>query len=85
VRYCGDMKIAAIRETFADQWVATKVLKVDKANVPIAGEVIAHGLKKQQVYQAAKQHRALDPAARMFIFFTGDPIPAGVEAMLVLG
>ncbi|MBI3795628.1 MAG: hypothetical protein HY268_01480 [Deltaproteobacteria bacterium] len=79
------MKIIAIRETFTDQWVATKVLKVDKANVPIAGEVIAHGPKKQQVYRAAKQYRAQDPTARMFIFFTGDPIPAGVEAMLGLG
>jgi hypothetical protein len=79
------MKIVAIRETFTDQWVATKVLKVNRANVPIAGEVIAHGPKKQHVYQAAKQYLTKDPTARLFIFFTGDPIPAGVEAMLVLG
>src|SRR5262245_13878375 len=34
------MKIAAIRETFVEEWVAAEVTKVDKTDVPLAGEVI---------------------------------------------
>ena len=45
------MKIAAIREAFVDEWVATEVLKVDKADVPLAGQVITHSPDKQEVYQ----------------------------------
>ena len=76
------MKIAAMREAFTDQWVAAKVLKVDKTNVPLTGEVLSHSPEKQEVYQAAKAYLMQHPTARLFIFFTGDPIPEGVEAML---
>ena len=76
------MKIAAIREAFTDQWVAAKVLKVNKTNVPLTGEVLSHSPEKQEVYQAAKAYLMQHPTARLFIFFTGDPIPEGVEAML---
>ena len=81
-RYVLDMKIADMRTTFADQWVVAKVLKVDKTNAPLAGEVISHGPEKAAVYRAAKAYLMQHPTARLFIFFTGDPIPEGVEAML---
>ena len=76
------MKIAAMREAFTDQWVAAKVLKVNKTNVPLTGEVLSHSPEKQEVYQAARAYLMQHPTARLFIFFTGDPIPEGVEAML---
>lgn len=76
------MKIATMREAFTDQWVAAKVLKVDKTNVPLTGEVLSHSPEKQEVYQAAKAYLIQHRTARLFIFFTGDPIPEGVEAML---
>lgn len=78
------MKIAAIRETFVDEWVAAEVTKTDKADVPLTGEVIFHNPEKQCVYQGVKAHLARHPTARMFIFFTGDPIPEHVEVMLAL-
>lgn len=78
----SSMKIAAMREAFTDQWVAAKVLKVDRTNVPLTGEVLSHSSEKQEVYQAAKAYLMQHPTARLFIFFTGDPIPEGVEAML---
>jgi hypothetical protein len=78
------MKIAAIREAFADEWVAAEVTKVDKADVPLAGEVIAHSPGKQEVYQAVKAYLVRRPTARTFIFFAGDPIPEGLGVALAL-
>jgi hypothetical protein len=78
------MKITAIREAFADEWVATEVLKVDKADVPLAGQVITHSPDKQVVYQAVQAYLVRRPTARTFIFFTGEPIPEGVGVALAL-
>ena len=78
------MKIAAIRETFVDEWVAAEVTKVDKADVPLAGEVSAHSPDKQEVYQAVKAYLARRPTARTYIFFTGNPIPEGLGVALAL-
>jgi hypothetical protein len=72
------MKIAAIREAFADEWGAAEVLRVDKTDVPLAGQVITHSPDKQEAYQAVKAYLARCPTARMFIFFAGDPIPEDV-------
>jgi hypothetical protein len=79
------MNITAIRETFANEWVAAEVTKTDKADVPLASEVIIHSSEKQQVYQKAKTCLVQHPTARRFIFFTGDPIPENVEVMLAVG
>jgi hypothetical protein len=76
------MKIDAIRETFPDEWVAAEVTKVDKADVPVAGTVLTHSPDKSTVYQTGKAHRAQHPSTRVFLFFTGDPIPEGVEVAL---
>ena len=78
------LKIAAIREAFADEWVAAEVLRVDKADVPLAGQVITHSPDKQEVYQAVKAYLAQRPTARTYIFFTGNPIPEGLGVALAL-
>ena len=78
------MNIATIRETFVDEWVAAEVTKVDKADVPLAGEVITHSPDKQEVYQAVQAYLTRCPTARTFIFFTGEPIPEGVGVALAL-
>ena len=78
------MKIAAIREAFADEWVAVEVLRVDKADVPLAGQVITHSPEKQEVYKAAKAYLVQYPTARTFIFFAGAPFPDGVGIALSL-
>ena len=78
------MKIATIRKTFVDEWVAAEVTKVDKADVPLAGDVITHSPDKQEVYQAVQAYLARSPTARTFIFFTGDPIPEGIGVALAL-
>ena len=78
------MKISAIREAWADEWVATEVLKVDKADVPLAGQIIAHSPDKQEVYKAVKAYLAQRPTARTYIFFTGNPIPEGLGIAFAL-
>jgi hypothetical protein len=78
------MKIAAIREAFTDEWIAAEVTRVDRADVPLAGEVITHSPDKQEVYQVIKAYLVQHPTARTFIFFTGDPIPEGVGIALAL-
>jgi monomeric isocitrate dehydrogenase len=78
------MNIVTIRETFVDEWVAAEVTKTDKSDVPVAGEVIIHSPEKRQVYQKVKTYLTQHPTARIFIFFTGDPIPENVEVMLAL-
>jgi hypothetical protein len=78
------MNIAVMRKTFVDEWVAVEVTKTDKADAPLAGEVISHSPEKQYIYQAAKTYLTQHPTTRMFIFFTGDPIPENVEVMLAL-
>jgi hypothetical protein len=76
------MKIAAIRAAFAEEWVAVEVLRVDKSDVPLAGQVITHSPDKQEVYQAVKAYLEQRPTARTYIFFTGNPIPEGLGACL---
>jgi hypothetical protein len=78
------MKIAAIMEAFADEWVAVEVLRVDKADVQLAGQVITHSPDKQEVYKAVKAYLMQYPTARTFIFFARDPIPDGVGIVLAL-
>ena len=79
------LKISVIRETFQDEWVAAEVTKVDKADGPVAGRLITHSPTKHLVYDTVKAYLGQHPAARVFIFFAGDPIPEGVEVALAIG
>jgi len=78
------MTIARIRETFINEWVVVLVTRVDKADVPVAGEIVTHGPDKPIIYQAVQFYLTQHPTARLFIFFTGDPIPKNVEVLLGL-
>jgi hypothetical protein len=78
------VKIAGLRALFHDEWVAAEVTKVDKADVPIAGILITHSPDQSQVYRTVKAYLAEHPAASVFIFFAGDPIPEGIGVMLAL-
>lgn len=73
------MKIMAIRAIYPDEWVVAKVMKVDKADIPVTGMVLTHSPEKHTVYQTFKAYLTEHPTARLFLFFTGDPIPEGVE------
>ena len=79
------MTIPTIRTTFPEEWVVAEVIKVDKADVPITGVVLQHSPDKHTVYEAVQAHRAQHPTARLFAFFTGDPIPEGIEVAFAIG
>lgn len=79
------MKMAAIRETFQDAWVAVAITTVDNADVPVAGMVLTHSREKGDVDRLAQAYLLQHPAARIFLCLTGDPIPEGVEVALALG
>lgn len=69
--------IAAIRQTFPDEWVTAHVTARDDADVPLAGVVLAHSVDKLTVFQAVKAHLATHPDAELYTFFTGELIPEG--------
>jgi hypothetical protein len=52
------MSILTIRKAFPDEWVATEVKRVDKADVPIAGRVLLHSPEKNVVYQSMQTYLA---------------------------
>jgi hypothetical protein len=79
------LKISVIRDTFQGEWVAAEVTKVDKADGPVAGRLITHSPTKHLVYDMVKTYLVQHPAARVFIFFAGDPIPEAVEVALAIG
>jgi hypothetical protein len=79
------MLITTIRKTFPDEWVTAQVTDVDEADVPVAGVVLSHSPDKQTVFQAVKSHRAVNPRARLYTFFTGDVIPEGLHLAFPLG
>jgi hypothetical protein len=60
-----------------------RVTRVDRADVPLAGDVIARAADRRALYQTARRFRAAHPDARLFIFFAGDPIPEGLAVSLV--
>jgi hypothetical protein len=61
------IKIAIMRATSPDEWVAAEVTKVDKADVPMAGVVLMHSPDKHAVHRTVKVYLAQYPAARLFI------------------
>ncbi|MCZ6872153.1 MAG: hypothetical protein O7G88_01275 [bacterium] len=45
----------------------------------MAGMLLTHSPEKHTVHQAVKAYLKQHATTRLFIFFTGDPIPEGVE------
>lgn len=78
------MQIEAIRTTYPDEWIAAEIHDVTRAEVPRTATVIAHSTEKNRAYRAAKEYLARNSQARLFIFFTGDPIPADLEVALAI-
>jgi hypothetical protein len=68
------MKIVAIMEAFADECVAAEVLRVDKADVPLAGRVIAHSPDKQEVYTAVKVYLSSIQQPECLFSLLGTPL-----------
>ncbi|HXQ21734.1 MAG TPA: hypothetical protein VN812_08670 [Candidatus Acidoferrales bacterium] len=76
------MDIKAARRRYAGEWVAVRVTRVDRADVPLEGDVVAPATDRRALHEMARDLRAGHPDARVFILFAGDPIPAGLVISL---
>jgi hypothetical protein len=76
------MEIEAARKRYSGEWVAMRVTRVDRADVPVQGEVVAHASDRSELHDMARIFRAAHLDARLFIFFAGDPIPEGLAVSL---
>ena len=76
------MNIKTARRRYAGEWVAVRVTRADRADVPLEGDVVAHATDRRVLHKMARDFRAGHPDARVFILFAGDPIPAGLAVSL---
>ena len=76
------LKIPSIRKKHKDEWVAVAVTQRDEFQVPVAGKVLIHDQDKNKVYDYGFLLHKQNPALEIYFFFTGEPVPEGVEVIL---
>jgi hypothetical protein len=79
-------ELLAIREIFErypDEWVCVEETEWDPIGHPLAGRVIAHGASRNDLRRQTDQFRAAHPDSIIYFFYTGEPIPEGIEVILV--
>jgi len=79
------MTIQAARRKYLGEWIAVQVTRVDRTDVPVEGDVVAHASDRNTLHEMARTFRATHRDARVFIFFAGDPIPEGLAVSLATG
>jgi hypothetical protein len=78
-----DLKIAEIEEKYDGQWVVVEITKVDKYQNPLRGRLLFHSQDEAEVTREGRKYRDSHPAAKLYYFYAGDPIPKGVGVMFV--
>lgn len=68
--------IEALKLKYANEWLAVKVTKEENW-VPLEGELVAHGTRAE-VSEAIRENNDV-----VYIFFSGQEIPAGVLYVLI--
>lgn len=76
------MRLATVRRKYRDEWVALRVLRTDKADAPVEGEVVAHSRNDRTLHDRARHYLTSHPGVRLFIFFAGEPIDKDLAACL---
>jgi hypothetical protein len=76
------LKISSIRRKYKDEWVAAAVTRRDKSLVPVAGKVLIHDSDREKVYDYGFQLQKQNPSLELYFFFTGEPVPEGMEVIL---
>ena len=71
-------RIETIERLYPDQWVVVEVTRVDRANQPLAGRVLAHAPDEDEITRAAVKAREERPETQLWTFYTGELIPEGV-------
>lgn len=70
------MKIAALRERYKDKWLAIRVSKLSKENVPLEGELIAEADNREELWKKVPQDRK----SAVYVMFSGDYLEEGYAA-----
>jgi hypothetical protein len=76
------LPIAKIRELYHGNWVAVHLTKVDRYDNPIAGVVVAHAEKGEDLLSQAEEYRLKNTKADVYTFFAGNVIPEGFAVVL---
>jgi hypothetical protein len=76
------MRVSTVFVKYPNEWVALHVRRTDEFDVPVEGEIVAHGKDRRSLHEQARAYRDAHPRAHLFIFFAGDPIPQGLSVCL---
>ena len=70
------MKIKAILENHKDRWLAIRVSRFGKNNIPLEGELIAEDEVREKLWKKVPQ----DKKKASYILFSGDYLEEGYAA-----
>lgn len=79
------MTVSEARHRYRDEWVALRVLRTNRYDVPLAGDVVVHARDRGVFDQEERAYRMAHPEQRLFVFFAGEPIPEGLAVCLATG
>ena len=70
------MKIAALRESHKNKWLAIRVSKFSREKIPLEGELIAEADNREELWKKVPQDRK----KAIYVMFTGDFLEEGYAA-----
>ena len=70
------MKIEVLKERYKNKWLAIKVSRFSKENVPLEGNVIAKADNREELWKKVPQDRI----KAIYIMYSGDYLEEGYAA-----
>lgn len=70
------MKIAALRESHKNKWLAIRVSKFSKDKIPLEGDLIAEADDREELWKKVPR----DKKKAIYILFAGDYLEEGYAA-----
>lgn len=70
--------IAEESNKYEDEWLLFEVIELDERDWPVKGRLLCHSTSRDEIHEIAMRH----PESELQTLFTGDPVPAGMVAVL---
>lgn len=70
------MKIDVLRKRYKNKWLAIRVSKFSRENIPIEGEMIAEADSREELWKKVPQDRK----SAVYVMFSGDYLEEGYAA-----
>lgn len=80
----GIVTVAEIERDYPDEWVLLEITHDQRHHHRIKGRLLAHAKDRAALLDAYHRFRAANPTAQTYQFFTGDVVPADLDAIVVL-